>query len=205
MCMCILHIVFCTVCKYVLSICKLFCFSALSGARSQEFHSPRHLCCGDVTIKVIWFDLICFERVKLEVVKTAPNSQLLNLLSVGRLVTVLNEANKCGVVCKFQELNRGVFRCAVIRVEGEKQWGENAALRGLQCWWCGCWMRIFPASQAADPLTDGGGYRELCQFILKGVRDDGVKSGAEVYKQDPHINPWSVQMLQDYTVYERNT
>ncbi len=61
MCMCILHIVFCTVCKYVLSICKLFCFSALSGARSQEFHSPRHLCCGDVTIKVIWFDLIWFD------------------------------------------------------------------------------------------------------------------------------------------------
>ncbi len=26
---------------------------ALSGARSQEFHSPRHMCCGDVTIKVI--------------------------------------------------------------------------------------------------------------------------------------------------------
>ncbi len=23
-----------------------------------------------------------------------------------------------------------VFRCAVIRVEGEEQWGENAALRG---------------------------------------------------------------------------
>ncbi len=38
---------------------------------------------------------------------------------------------------------------------------------------------------------------ESCQFILKGVRDDGVKSGAEVYKQDPHISPWSVQMLQD--------
>ncbi len=37
----------------------------------------------------------------------------------------------------------------------------------------------------------------LCQFILKGVRDDGVKSGAEVYKQDPHISPWSVQMLQN--------
>ncbi len=47
--MCILHIVFC---KYVLSICKLM-FFALSGARSKEFHSPRHLCCGDVTIKVI--------------------------------------------------------------------------------------------------------------------------------------------------------
>ncbi len=64
MCMCILHIVFCTVCKYVLSICKLFLFFALFGARSQEFHSPRHLCCGDVTIKVIWFDLIWFDQKK---------------------------------------------------------------------------------------------------------------------------------------------
>ncbi len=38
-CMCILHIVFCTVCKYVLSICKLF----LSGARSQEFLTKAHV------------------------------------------------------------------------------------------------------------------------------------------------------------------
>ncbi len=70
-----------------------------------------------------------FERVKLQVVKTAPDSQLLNLLSVSRLVTVLNEADQCGVVCKLQELDRGVFRCAVVRVEGEEQWGENTALR----------------------------------------------------------------------------
>ncbi len=66
-----------------------------------------------------------FERVKLQVVKTAPDNQLLNLLSVGRLTTVLNEADQCGVVCKLQELDRGVFRCAVIHVEGEEQWGEN--------------------------------------------------------------------------------
>ncbi len=63
-------------------------------------------------------------------------------------------------------------------------------------------MGIFPASlpvcqEAGDPLTDGDGDGELCQFILKGVQDDGVKSRAEVYKQDPHISPWSVQMLQD--------
>ncbi len=66
-------------------------------------------------------------------------------------------------------------------------------------------MSIFPASRPAacllgrmsDPLTDGGGDGELYQFILKGVRDDGVKGGAEVYKQDPHISPWSVQMLQN--------
>ncbi len=70
-----------------------------------------------------------FERVKLQVVKTAPDSQLLNLLSVSRHVTVLNEADQCGVVCKLQELDRGVFRYAVVRVEREEQWGENTALR----------------------------------------------------------------------------
>ncbi len=50
-------------------------------------------------------------------------------LSVSRLVTVLDEADECGVVCKLQELDRGVFRCAVIGVQGEEQWGENTALR----------------------------------------------------------------------------
>ncbi len=73
--------------------------------------------------------LHCFERVQLQVVKTAPDSQLLNLLSVSRLVTILDEADPCGVFCNLQELDRGVFRCAVVRVEREEQWGENTALR----------------------------------------------------------------------------
>ncbi len=63
-----------------------------------------------------------FEHVELQIVVTAPDSQLL-------LVSVLDEADQCGVICKLQELDRGVFRGAVIRVEGEEQWGENAALR----------------------------------------------------------------------------
>ncbi len=66
----------------------------------------------------------------LQVVKTAPDSQLLNLLSVSRLVTVLDKANDYSVICKLQELDRGVLWSAVIRVEGEEQWGENATLRG---------------------------------------------------------------------------
>ncbi len=69
------------------------------------------------------------ECVKLQVVKTASDSQLLSLLYVSRLVTVLDEADQCGVICKLQELDVGVFRCAVIRVQGEEQWGENTALR----------------------------------------------------------------------------
>ncbi len=58
-----------------------------------------------------------FERVQLQVVKTALDSQLLNLLSVRRLATILNEADDCGVICKLTELDREVFRCAVVRVE----------------------------------------------------------------------------------------
>ncbi len=76
----------------------------------------------------VHYHLHSFERVQLQVVKTASDSQLLNLLSVSRLVTVLNEADQCGVVCKLQEYDEGVFRCAVVRVEGEEQWGENTAL-----------------------------------------------------------------------------
>ncbi len=73
--------------------------------------------------------LHCFERVQLQVVKTALDSQLLNLLSVSRLVTILDEAGQCGVICKLQELDRGFFRCAVVSVQGEEQWGANTALR----------------------------------------------------------------------------
>ncbi len=50
-------------------------------------------------------------------------------LSVSRLVTILNEADQCGVICKLQELDRGVFRYAVVHVEREEQRGENTALR----------------------------------------------------------------------------
>ncbi len=82
-------------------------FMMVSGGRaggvSPEVHDHLH----------------CFERVKLQVVKTAPDSQLLNLLSVSRLVTILDEADQCGVVCKLQEFDRGVFRGAVVGVEGE--------------------------------------------------------------------------------------
>ncbi len=62
--------------------------------------------------------LYSFERVQLQVVVTAPDSQLLNLLSVSRLVSVLDETD-CGVICKLQEFDRGVFRGAVICVERE--------------------------------------------------------------------------------------
>ncbi len=57
-------------------------------------------------------------------------SQILSFLTVSRPVIVLYEADHCGVVCELPELDRGVFGCAVVRVEREEQWGENTALRG---------------------------------------------------------------------------
>ncbi len=67
----------------------------------------------------VHYHLHSFERVKLQVIVTAPDSQLLNLLSVSRFVSVLEETDDCGVICKLQKLDRGVFRCAVICVEIE--------------------------------------------------------------------------------------
>ncbi len=68
-----------------------------AGGVSPEVHDHLH----------------CFERVELQVVKTAPDSQLLNLLSVSRLVTILDEADQCGVICSvvssanFRSLTEG--------------------------------------------------------------------------------------------------
>ncbi len=71
------------------------CFMMVSGGRAGGF-----LLKSTIISTVL---SVC----KLQVVKTAPDSQLLNLLSVSRLVTVLNEADQCGVSCKLQELDRG--------------------------------------------------------------------------------------------------
>ncbi len=75
--------------------------------------------------------LHCCEHFKLQVVETAQDGKLFNLLSVSRLIIALKEADKCGVICKLHldELYSNIFRCAVIGVQGEEQWGENAALR----------------------------------------------------------------------------
>ncbi len=195
----------------------------LSHFRSWELVVPRYL--NDSTAVTELFMMVSGERAGwglllkstiISMLLSVLRSRLFRLrqtaisltscLSVSRLVTVLNEADQCGDVCKLQELDGGVFKCTVIRVHGEEQWGENTALRSSSADRCGCWMCIFPASLAAACLsgfwwsTDRRrwGQRELYQFILKGVwRDDGVKSGAVVYKEDPHISPWSVQMLQD--------
>ncbi len=65
-----------------------------------------------------------FEHVKFQVVKTAPDSQLINLLSVSRLVIILDEADQCGVICKLQELDGGSLDLQSL-VYREKSSGER--------------------------------------------------------------------------------
>ncbi len=52
----------------VVIVCT-FCWTNISAAMSEagfhnplhnQLHSPRHICCGDVTIKVIWFKKLTF-------------------------------------------------------------------------------------------------------------------------------------------------
>ncbi len=94
---------------------------------------------------------------------------------------------------KLQELDRGDFRCAVICVEGEKQWGENTALRGAsaagespgceftQPHYCYLYVRNVTVTDSMS-LTEGGGHRELWEFVWEKVRHDGIEGRAEVHK-----------------------
>ncbi len=72
---------------------------------------------------------VCHWELSSRLLRLHHTASSLTLLSVSRHVTTLDEADQCGVVCKLQELDRGVFRCADVRVEREEQRGENTALR----------------------------------------------------------------------------
>ncbi len=59
-------------------------------------------------------------------------STVLSMLSsrlLGLQQTASSLASCLWAVSKLQELDSGDFRCAVVGVEGEEQWGENTALR----------------------------------------------------------------------------
>ena len=58
----------------------------------------------------VHYHLHSLERVELQVDLTVPDHQLIHFLLICRLVTILDETNNCGVVCKLQELHREVRR-----------------------------------------------------------------------------------------------
>ncbi len=111
----------------------------LSHFRSWENVVPRNL--NDYSAVTVLFMMVSggesrgflLKSTIISTVLSVLSSRLLRLhqtassltsLSVSRLVTVLNEADQCGVVCNLQELDGGVFRCAVF-VYREKSSGER--------------------------------------------------------------------------------
>ncbi|KAK3562697.1 hypothetical protein QTP86_005316 [Hemibagrus guttatus] len=104
-------------------------FTLLPSGKSA-FHDGEWGECKGVPPE-IHYNLHCFERAELQVVKTTPDSQLLNLLSVSRLITILDEADNCSVIHKLQELDRWISRGAVIGVNREEQWGEDATSKDV--------------------------------------------------------------------------
>ncbi len=93
----------------------------LSHFRSWEMVVPRNL--NDSTAVTVLFMMVSGGRaggflLKSTIISTVLcvlssrllrlHSQLLNLRSVSRLVTALDEADQCGVVCKLQELQWSV-------------------------------------------------------------------------------------------------
>ncbi len=55
-------------------------------------------------------------RVQLQVILTARESQLFNLSSVNRFITIFDKAIDSGIICIPQEFDRGICRGAVICV-----------------------------------------------------------------------------------------
>ncbi len=76
--------------------------------------------------------------------------------------------------------------------------GREHSPEELQCWSCGCWMRVFPASLASACLSGSCWSTDRQRWGRRAVSvySEGCTT-TEVYKQDPNVSPWSVQMLQD--------
>ncbi len=58
-----------------------------------------------------------------------PFSQGTHLLSVGRLITVSDQAYHRCVISKFDDDIGAVCGCTVVCVQGVQEWAEDAALR----------------------------------------------------------------------------
>ncbi len=98
-------------------------------------------------------------------------STVLSMLSsrlLGLQQTASSLTSCLWAVSKLQELDSGDFRCAVVGVEGEEQWGENTALRSSSadrtsagCVFSQPHSLLSVCQEAGDPLTDGWGHGEL--------------------------------------------
>ena len=63
--------------------------------------------------------LFCFLYVQTEVVLRTPDCQVSHFLPVGSLIVVGDEAEHCGVICKFEDVVGWAGGSSVVGVESE--------------------------------------------------------------------------------------
>ena len=89
--------------------------------------SDRRVCTAFVFL-VAHNELLGFVCVEGEVVGSTPGSQVLDLLPVGRFIIATDEANHCGILCRFNNDVRCTQTNAVMGKQGEEQRTQHTAL-----------------------------------------------------------------------------
>ncbi len=87
---------------------------------------------NDSTAVTVLFMMVRGGRAGGVLLKSTIISTVLSMLN-SRLLRLEQTCHRL----ELQELDGGVFRCAVIRVKGEEQWGENTALRSSSAYHTG--------------------------------------------------------------------
>ena len=118
--------------------------------------------------------LLCFVDVECEVIFLTPHSEGPHLLAVGRLVDFGNQAYRCCVVCKLDDLVGGLHGHAVMGEQGVQERAENAPL----------WGRSVEDQRGGDVVTYpqhlGATRREVLHPVAQGgVETQGLEPNAE--------------------------
>ncbi len=129
---------------------------------------------------------------------TALDSQLLHLLSVSRLISILDEANDCHPQTSGA-WQRGPLKCSHL-CRRKSAVGRERNPEGCQCWWWEFCMWVCPASLAAACLSGSWWSTDRWRWAQKTVsvclrkgQAWCIKGRAEVHKKDPRF----VEVLQD--------
>lgn len=85
---------------------------------------------GNSILPEVHDEFLCLRCIKQQVVVLTPCSQTTHLLPVGRLIAVLDEANKSGVVRNLNDGVGAMFRSAVVGEERVEEQTKHTAL-----WW----------------------------------------------------------------------
>ncbi len=117
-----------------------------------------------------------------------------NLLSVGRLIVVGDQAYHRCVIGKFDDDVGAVCSCTVVCVQGVQEWAEDAALRGTSVEDQGRWGVVAHSDhltsacqEVQDPAAQRSVQSQSLELLNQCGRHYGVKCWTIIHEQHPHI------------------